>query len=172
VLIVNIQPLTPNNAEAYQRLMFQALRDFPLAFGASYEEGLEEPVSAVAERIGKINEAGDEIIGAFDESGELVGVVGLRRERMLKFRHKGVIWGFFVRPDQQGKGLGRRLMDAALTKARSIEGLEQLTLVVAEANTTAQKLYESFGFERFGLEPREIKVNGGYYNSVYMWLKL
>jgi RimJ/RimL family protein N-acetyltransferase len=169
---MNIKPLVSKDAEAYQRLRLQALRDFPLAFGASYEESVDDLISAVAERIQKGNEIGDQVIGAFDEAGELVGVVGLRREQGLKFRHKGVIWGFFVRPDQQGKGLGRRLMEAILAKARSIEGLEQLKLVVAEDNPAAQKLYESFGFERFGLEPREIKVNGEYYNSAYMWLKL
>ena len=63
-------------------------------------------------------------------------------------------------------------LEAALTCARGMNGLEQLNLVVGEHNTEARRLYESFGFNSFGIEPRELKVDDQYYNGVHMWLKL
>jgi len=61
---------------------------------------------------------------------------------------------------------------AALTYARGMNGLEQVNLVVAEDSAGARRLYESLGFKPFGVEPRELKVDGNYYNGVHMWLKL
>lgn len=78
----------------------------------------------------------------------------------------------YVTPGNQGCGVGKGLLEAALTYARGMRGLEQLYLVVGEHNTRAQRLYESLGFKPFGLEPRELKVDGMSYNGVHMWLKL
>lgn len=36
----------------------------------------------------------------------------------------------------------------------------------------AVPMYESLGFKPFGLEPREWKTDGKYYDSVHMWLEL
>lgn len=166
---MKIKKLTPEYAEAYHRLMLQALQEFPPAFAASYEERRHQPISQVAE---SLQRAGGQVFGAFNDQDELVGVVGVRQEPLTKMRHKGVIGGMYVTHAYQGRGLGKQLLEAALTYAREMPGLEQLTLVVAEDNTSAQRLYASLGFEPFGVEPRELKVDGNYYTGVHMWLKL
>jgi ribosomal protein S18 acetylase RimI-like enzyme len=49
----------------------------------------------------------------------------------------------------QGRGLGRRLMNAALEHPR-LKGASRVFLTVWEKNERAVRLYESLGFQRFG----------------------
>ena len=155
---MEIRELTPEHMDSYRCLMLQALQEFPAIFVESSEKDLHLD--------------GDQFFGAFNAQGELIGAVGLRQERLPKWRHKGVIRGMYVMRRYQSSGAGRKLMEAALAYARGVSGLEQLNLVVGEQNTGARRLYESFGFRSFGVEPRELKVDGQYYDAVYMWLKL
>jgi ribosomal protein S18 acetylase RimI-like enzyme len=50
-----------------------------------------------------------------------------------------------VRPGYRGKGIGRRLLEAARQRARAL-GLEQLSLLCFAGNTEARRLYEREGF--------------------------
>ena len=156
--VINIKVLTPEYTHPYHRLMVKALRQFPADFEASHIDDLH-PFNGP-------------IFGAFNDKDDLIGVVGLRQEQLLKTRHKGLIWGMVVTPGHQGCGIGKNLLEAAIAHARGLRGLEQLYLVVGEHNTRARRLYESLGFKPFGLEPRELKAAGKYYDGVHMWLKL
>jgi ribosomal protein S18 acetylase RimI-like enzyme len=48
-------------------------------------------------------------------------------------------------PGQQGKGLGRRMLEASITALRA-RGFEGLSLTVTSANAAAVRLYETSGF--------------------------
>jgi [ribosomal protein S18]-alanine N-acetyltransferase len=50
-----------------------------------------------------------------------------------------------VRPDDRGKGLGRRLMDELLTQSSKMGALCS-TLEVRQSNRVAQSLYEAMGY--------------------------
>jgi ribosomal protein S18 acetylase RimI-like enzyme len=52
-----------------------------------------------------------------------------------------------VDPSARGKGIGRALMDASLAEARD-RGKTLVTLHTTKWMTTAQRMYESMGFER------------------------
>jgi len=112
------------------------------------------------------------VFGAFSDADDLVGIVGVTRDELEKMRHKGFIWGMYVAREYQGQGIAKRLLEAAIAHARGMPGLEQLRLIVGDANAGARRLYESLGFKPFGLEPRELKTDGKYYDSVHMWLEL
>lgn len=155
---MEIKMLTPEYVPAYNRLMVKALQQFPADFEASHIQDLHA--------------LNGQIFCAFSDKNELTGAVGLRQEPLLKTRHKGLIWGMVVSPGYQGHGVGKGLLEAAIVYARGLKGLEQLYLVVGEHNTRARRLYESLGFEPFGIEPRELKVNGKFYDGMHMWLKL
>lgn len=58
-----------------------------------------------------------------------------------------VLNDLFVRPDARGRGVGRALLERARDHARST-GARRVDLQTARTNTTAQALYESFGYER------------------------
>ena len=52
-----------------------------------------------------------------------------------------------VAPSQRNKGIGRRLLDAALAEARG-HGLRGLVAVVRDTNRSAIRLFQDKGFER------------------------
>ena len=168
---MNVRKLTAADADAYRRLRLQGLREFPPAFGESADEfstcSKEEILRTLDDPAGRRH-----VFGAFSETGELIGLVGVSRDAPEKMQHKGYIWGMYVAPGYQGQGIARQLLDAAIAHARTIAGLEQLRLIVGEANAGARRLYESVGFKPYGFEPRELKTDGKYYDSVHMWLLL
>ena len=63
-----------------------------------------------------------------------------------------------VRHELRGMGVGRRLMDYLLDRARE-EYMQDVFLEVRPSNTIAIALYESMGFQRIGLRK-------GYYQAV------
>lgn len=162
---LEIRELGPADAGAYQALRLQGLRERPSAFASSYEEERERPLEVVAERI---TAAADRVVlGAFDGS-ELVGVVGLVRERMRKLEHKALIWGMYVAPGSRKQGVGRALLSTALGRAASMPGLRQVNLGVNAANEAALALYESLGFKPFGLERGYMLIDGELQDEIHM----
>ena len=121
------------------------------------------PAASYAPRLGLDRaEGGPFTLGAF-RGAVLVGAIGCERDARAKVRHIGHHVGMMVRADQQRRGLGRALLDAALAEARRADGLVLLTLSVTADNQAAIRLYERFGFVRCGSLPRAIRVDGGYH---------
>ena len=169
---MEIRPLTPADAEPYQALLVEGARVLPASFGTSHEELLAEPMDAVRDRLREGGSLMGRTYGAFDEAGALAGVVGVRQYALSKMRHKGTLGRMFVAPGFRRHGLARRLLETVLRYSRDEAKLEQLTLIVDSKNVAAVRLYESFGFVPFGLEPRELKIGDTYCDSLHMWLRL
>ncbi|SFJ79322.1 Ribosomal protein S18 acetylase RimI [Paenibacillus sp. UNC496MF] len=158
---MDIRRLTVEDAASFWRLRLEALRRYPLAFGSAYEEAKDTPFADVRARFKE--DPGQFILGAFTEAGELAGIVGFRRETSRKMRHKGMIWGMYVDPAAQGRGIGRGLMAELLRRAGELPGLELAQLAVVDANAPAKRLYESLGFAAYGLERNALKLDDGTY---------
>jgi ribosomal protein S18 acetylase RimI-like enzyme len=99
-------------------------------------------------------------------------MAGFFRERHLKARHKGRIWGLYVRANYRGQGIGRALFSGLLQKIRTLPGLEQVSLTVSSRQAVAKTLYHSLGFETFGLERAAFKIGEQYFDEEYMVLRL
>ena len=65
-----------------------------------------------------------------------------------------------VHPDFRRRGIGARLLRAALTHAHQI-GLERVELEVFASNRVARQLYERQGFTVEGTLRRARKLDGG-----------
>ena len=50
------------------------------------------------------------MLGAFDDSGSLVGIVIFIRENSIKIIHKGNVYGIYDEPEMRGQVLGKSLM--------------------------------------------------------------
>lgn len=111
------------------------------------------------------------VMGAFFK-GELVGMAGFFRERHLKTRHKGRIWGVYVRANCRGTGLGGKLLLALLKRIKKLPGLEQVNLSVSCSQAVAKNLYRSLGFETFGVEDNALKIGDAYLSEEYMVMRL
>ncbi|HEY9783795.1 MAG TPA: GNAT family N-acetyltransferase [Candidatus Obscuribacterales bacterium] len=167
-LKMEIRVLTPCDAGIYLPLRLRALKEEPASFAESYEEAQHRSAASIADRLG--NGTDSFVLGLFDK--ELIGTVGFYRKQGMKVRHLGVIWGMYLAPEYRGRGLGKNLLMAALQKANTIEGLEQISLTVVTTNEAARQMYANAGFKVYGIEPRALKVNGEYYAEEHMFFDL
>jgi ribosomal protein S18 acetylase RimI-like enzyme len=167
---MNIRLLTPDDAEAFWHLRLEALRNDSASFADSAEEHLATTVETARARLVKNDFISNFVVGVF-EDGHLTATAGFYRYSHNKERHKGHIWGVYVRPESRGKGVASALMKEIVRRARAIGGLEQITLV-ASANLPAQRLYKALGFESYGIERHSLKIGDQYVDDVLMVLWL
>lgn len=160
----DIKVLEPKDAPAFRELRLAGLKRHPEAFGASYDEEAALPLAEIERRL-----AAGTVFGAFAD-GALLGVAGLLVPGAAKKRHKGVLWGVYVRPGVRGEGLGTALVSAVIAHARG--RVAQLDAAVVTDNAPARRLYQKLGFRAYGLEPRALKVGERYYDQELLVLML
>ncbi|AZQ47419.1 GNAT family N-acetyltransferase [Bacillus albus] len=163
-----IRLLTKEDAKQYWELRLQALQVNPEAFVTTYEEAIRQqnPIKRVENNLTAATSC---TFGAFNEKNQLVGVVTLLTEEKEAYKHKGHIIAMYVDASNRRSGLARELIRKAIERAREMN-LEQLTLGVVSTNEPAKKLYESMGFQTYGIEKRALKINGVYSDDEYMVL--
>lgn len=166
---MEIRVLNEKDAAAYWDLRHRSLQEEPFAFGKAAEEYAAITVEAMAARLREM--APDFTLGAF-EQGELVGMATYIREKGMKARHKGRIYGVYVSVPYRGKGIGAKLIAELLERATAEPELEQILLAVATGQESARRLYRKFGFEAFGIEPRALKIGSEYVDEEHMILRV
>ena len=161
-----IRRLSSSDAPAYRELRLLGLRAHPESFGSSLAEEAGKPMPWFATRLEQ------RAVFAADRSitSGLCGVAGFYRQDGANQRHKGVLWGMFVRPDARGTGLANRLLARVVEHASGV--VEELRLTVGALNTTAIRLYEQAGFRPYGLERRALKAGDAYFDEMLMALSL
>ena len=170
---MQIRELVASDAAPYTALRLRMLREYAEAFTSSFEEDAGKPLTWVQKRISPGTDAPhDFVLGAFDDSGALIGSVGLSVETRTKQHHKALLFGMFVAPEHSSGGVGRALLQVCLDRARTIPALEQINLTVTTTNQRAVRFYEAAGFRTFGVEERALKIDGAYYPKAHMVLYL
>lgn len=84
--------------------------------------------------------------------------------------HVGTL-GIGLLPDFRHLGIGARLCETAIQKARH-QGLTRIELTVRSDNLDAIALYRKFGFETESLQRRALRIDGRYYDMYAMALLL
>lgn len=163
-----IRILGADDAQGYLVLRRRALVDAPGAFAASPEDDLIATVELFREQLQRGPDS--VVIGAFRE--QLVGMVGLYRDRHRKSAHTLHLWGMYVAPEDRRRGTGTQLLAAALEHARTVPGVEWVRLSVSAAAPGAQRLYERAGFRVWGSEPDALRVGGEAHVEHHMALRL
>jgi RimJ/RimL family protein N-acetyltransferase len=87
-----------------------------------------------------------------------------------KLRHKGILWGMYVRPQARGSGLAAALVQRVIAHGQTL--VEEICVTVVASNAAAHRLYCTAGFEQYGLERRALKIGDAYYDEVLMALPL
>jgi RimJ/RimL family protein N-acetyltransferase len=164
---ITVRFLTANDASAYWAIRLEALEREPEAFGSSPEEHRALTMDELAARLA---DTGDNFVAGAFEGEQLVGTAGFFRDKGLKHRHKGHVWGVYVTREARGKKAGREMLRAVLERASAIEGIEQIQLSVTTAQGAAAKLYRSLGFEAYGCERQALKIGDRYIDEDNMVL--
>jgi L-amino acid N-acyltransferase YncA len=165
---MRIEQLSSEDAAVYQELRLFALQESPAAFGSSYAEEIDRPLEVVEKRLA---DSRNHVFGAFDEDGRLVGIATLRREERVRSAHKAFLFGMYVLPEHRREGVGRALLEAVIRRAEGV-GIRQVNLTVNSKNSAAVLLYESCGFEQFGLERHAFRIGDGFVDTAYMALRV
>ena len=162
---VVVRALRADDAAQWRALRLEALKAYPTAFQSSYEEALAQDL---AQRIPP-PDSPSVLLGAFHD-GVLSGSAGLRVWPGPKQRHKAELWGMYVAPALQRRGVGSMLVQAIIDHARPRVAIVHLT--VQHANAPAKALYTGFGFVTFGIEKRALRYQGVDYDDEWMALDL
>jgi ribosomal protein S18 acetylase RimI-like enzyme len=153
---------------SFKALRLAAIESAPFALWPTYDE---EAAQGAAEVQARIDPGPYQIVfGAFD-GRNLVGIAGLRRDRLAQISHRATVWGVAVHPARRKEGIANRLLQRLVAHARE-SGVLQLQLAVAVENRPAQALYRALGFSPYGVEPRAMRVGDRFYDEEHMVLRL
>lgn len=161
--------LRPVDAEILIALRREALETDPLAFSASLADDVGLALDHV--RAALADDQGQAVFGCLDGT-RLVGIVGIVRAAKVKQRHTAQVWGMYVTPGARERGIGRRLLAAAIEHARRWPGVEQVHLSVTDSAAVARHLYETAGFREWGHAARALACDGRFVGESHLVLDL
>src|SRR5437764_10778577 len=110
--------LTEEDAAEFWRFRLAALEQAPESFAESADELRSSPLEETALRL---RASSDEnfVLGAFVD-GRLGATVGFFRNRGIKTKHKGRVWGLYVEQTLRRHGIARSMMDELLLRVRGV----------------------------------------------------
>jgi RimJ/RimL family protein N-acetyltransferase len=102
---------------------------------------------------------------------EIVGFLTLQGGALQRNRHVAQL-GLAVAREHWGKGIGKQLMEQAVSWGQAHSEIRKISLLVYDDNDRAIRLYERFGFEHEGCLRKEVFIveTGAYVNLVAMGL--
>ncbi|MDU9392589.1 N-acetyltransferase family protein [Pseudomonas sp. zfem002] len=111
------------------------------------------------------------IIVAVDAAGEVVGYASFGDWRAFEgFRHT-VEHSVYIRADQRGNGLGPKLMEALIVRAREA-GKHVMVAAIESGNAASIRLHERLGFKVTGQMPQVGVKFGRWLDLTFMQLML
>jgi GNAT superfamily N-acetyltransferase len=161
-----IRILESSDAERFRDLRLEALTVAPEAFGASYEEDVSIPLETMRARLSAGPNA---VFGAFTDHA-LVGMAGFAVYDRVKARHKGLLWGVYVRAEWRGHQVGKRLVQRVIDHAS--RHVIMLEAAVGLANDGARRTYHGLGFKPYGIERKALRVGDTFYDEELLYLDL
>jgi RimJ/RimL family protein N-acetyltransferase len=156
---VVIRPIALGDIAQFQRVTDCVMRERQFL---AFVEGF--PVDEAAAFVARNIRLGNPQFVA-DDAARIVGWCDIRRETIPVYAHAGHL-GMGLLPEYRGRGIGERLIRAALDAARDA-AFERIELSVYARNVRAEALYRKVGFALEGTRTRGKKLDGDY-DDVHM----
>ena len=116
-------------------------------------------------------EAGNRILLAAAEQGEILGAVQLDLATMPNARHRAEVMKLMVHRAARRRGIGRALMMALEEAARRAN--RRLLVLDTRVGDSAEQLYLALGYARAGVIPRfALSAAGTFDATLYMYREL
>jgi GNAT superfamily N-acetyltransferase len=145
-LMPTLIPISQQNVEAFKRVRLEALRDSPTAFGSTYAAESQFTDAQWIKRAANLS--GKKGAGFLAmEDAVPCGIIGALFDEQQP--EKAQIVSMWVAPAWRRTGLGRLLIDAIRSWARS-RGVHRLNLMVTSCNQGAVEFYRRCGFAMTG----------------------
>lgn len=156
--------------EDYKSLRLEALYEEPQAFGSSYKDQVDKPLSEWQNWLDNyIKGNGSWMVFAANDE-KLLGMVGAFQENKDVAKQNAQIIAMYLRKEARGKGISKLLMQKLLDKLKSETQIKEVWLDVNVQQVAAVNLYKNFGFT---VEKEENLVLGdGKEYLVYLMRKL
>jgi len=148
----SVEAVSPDEWEGFKRLRLEALKKYPQAFGASYEEESAKPDEYWQKKIADFHKkessfSVSRMFAAKDKnSKELIGMGGFFRKAPAAV----MISELYVKKEFQGKGVGESLLRNIIQEAEKDGRFNQIELIVNKSQKEAIGLYEKLGFRVAG----------------------
>lgn len=166
---MNARVLSVDDVKQYQELRLEGLKIEASAFGSTYERETNFSLKDFEQRI----EPSDSrfTVGGFDDA-RLVCIASFIRFQGAKSKHKGLLMAMYCKSSYRGTGIAKEVVRYLLERVEKLDGIEIINLAVVKENARAMAFYESFGFERYGTEPKAMFDGELYYDENLMALDL
>jgi peroxiredoxin/GNAT superfamily N-acetyltransferase len=111
------------------------------------------------------------VLGAF-RGDTLIGTLGFSRHAAAKARHRVLLWGMYVAPEERRHSVGKALVLQTIALLRAVEGIEQIEMTVVTREEAARSLYLAIGFQWQGTARHAMKVGREYFDqdTLVLWL--
>lgn len=161
---VAIAPITPDDVPGFHACLDAVARE------QRYLAQLQAPPPEQIERFVREGLAADAVQFVARHGGQVIGWADIFPDWAAAVAHRGHV-GMGLLPAWRGQGIGRRLLQACLDKARR-RGLTRIELEARIDNHRAIALYERLGFRREALKVRAMRFGDAYHDTVQMSLLL
>jgi ribosomal protein S18 acetylase RimI-like enzyme len=118
-----------------------------------------------------VTEAGWERKWLLDDNGLILGDAHLRGPKIATALHRCEL-GLGIQESARGLGHGSDLIDTMLSWAQTQDSIFWIDLHVFAHNKRAIELYESFGFQTYGMTMDLYRVHGHSIDDVHMSLQI
>ena len=157
-----VRPATLADAAAIAAIYAHHVRH---GFG-TFEE-VPPPLAEMASRVSAVQTAGHPWL-VLEDAGEVAGYAYASQFRPRSGYRFAVEDSVYVAPEAQGRGHGRRLLQAVIETCTA-QGRRQMTAAVGDsANLASIRLHQALGFETVGVLPRLGFKQGRWLDVVFL----
>ncbi|MBN2355938.1 GNAT family N-acetyltransferase [candidate division KSB1 bacterium] len=164
---ITIRPAVADDAASLRDIRLEALAHHPVAFAADYSMTEAESTEVWVKLISEYAALKKGVVCIAAVDNQIIGMVGLVREKWPKTHHSAYVWGVYVKQDWRGKGVAAALLETC-TSWGELHGLSVIKLGVTTTNTPAIRCYDRCGFQIYGVEPMVIYYEGVFYDEFLM----